>query len=809
MRIWRRTMALATGLCLAGVMLPLAAFARGTDDAVQSADDPLAPDDASAYDPDADEALFLLVSVNGRDTGLIAEFALSLQSGRMSAHRSELEGIGIAAPRHLGRTVILDEVPGLAVVYDPDAQTLAMTARGPILIPVEISAVRRDDLPEAQTGFGLVLNYRATANLGSDLFADGFQPVDAFVGLNLRFFTPLGVLTSTGSVSARTDEFGSATVRRHDTYFTISSPNRIMTVTAGDFTTSGLSWTRPVRLGGVQVRRDFSLRDDVVTHPLLSYSGTAAVPSSIDVYVGNVRAWSGAVEPGSFNLSDVPMITSGGEAIFVLRDAGGNAQVTMVPFFATQTLLRRGMFDFSLNAGRARQEYGQENASYGATTAAAVSLRYGLSDRLTLEAHGETYEDMRVIGLGLGAVLFNRAEVTLAGAASGYGSGTGGLLFGALRSEIAGIGIRVSTRRIFGDYQDLASVTARDDPADAVSGDGVFPHDVVKAQDALSLTFPAFANDGSLGLSLINSERVDQTNTILSASYSRQIPWRTASFRVNAFKDFAGDGGYGVSVGLSMPLGVAGHASAGVLRDRYGEIDTVAGLSRSADRRAGSYGYRVNLSQRSIQFGATYQSRYGRADLVLRDSGHGASASATFDGAIVLAGGGLFAGNRVIDGFAVVDVGVPNVPVRLNNRDVTRTGLFGRAMVSDLRSYRLNRISIDPLDLPIDANIAATSMDVVPARRSGVSVDFGGGARTAALVVLRDAGGAFLTPGSDVRLHGSATAFTVGYDGEVWIEGLGARNRVTVQSAAGPCIAEFAYVERPGEQVYIDAVECR
>jgi outer membrane usher protein len=100
-------------------------------------------------------------------------------------------------------------------------------------------------------------------------------------------------------------------------------------------------------------------------------------------------------------------------------------------------------------------------------------------------------------------------------------------------------------------------------------------------------------------------------------------------------------------------------------------------------------------------------------------------------------------------------------------------------------------------------------MSVVPARRSGVSVDFGGQVKASALVVLRDAVGAFLKLGADVRLHGSQTSFFVGYDGEVWLDGLGARNRITVQLDDGECRADFAYTAQSGTQVYIDEVECR
>lgn len=798
-----------TGICLASFASPLALRAQTWDEPMQSSADPTSNADASDYDPDIDEALFLLVSINGRDTGLVAEFALSHSAQRMSAQRKELEGIGIAAPRALGRTVYLDQIPGLSFYYDAPSQAILIAAQTAILIPVEISAMRHAALPETQTGYGLVLNYRVTTNLGDDVLEDGFQPAEAFAGLEVRAFTPLGVLTTTGSVASVIDDLGNSDNRRYDTFFTVSSPRRLVTATIGDFTAAGLAWTRPVRLGGLQVRRDFSLRDDLVTSPLLSHSGTAAVPSSIDVYVDNVRAYSGAVAAGPFNLSDVPMITSGGEAVFILRDAGGNEQVTMVPFFATQNLLPRGMVDFSIAAGRARANYGVDHFNYGDSTAAAASLRYGISDRLTVEAHGEVLDDLRMGGLGFGTVLFNRAEVTLAGGTSQTGSAKGSFFFGALRTDVAEVGVRFSTRRTFGDYRDLASVMARAEFGPDRLDSGVFPHDVIKAQDALSLTVPVFGNAGSLGLSLINSERIGLTNTILSVSYSRRLSWRSASYRVNAFEDLAGDGGYGISVRVSMPLGASSHASAGLLRDRYGDIDAVTSLSRPADRRAGSYGYRINLARRTNAIGATYQSRYGRADLALRDSGQGAGASATFDGALVMAGGGLFASNRVYDGFAVVDVGVADVPVRLNNRVVTSTGLFGKAMVPDLRSYRRNKISINPLDLPIDANIGATAMDVVPARRSGVVVDFGGTTQSAALVVLRDTDGVVLAPGATVRLKGSRAEFTVGYDGEVWIEGLGARNRITAQTGTGPCSAEFDYADVPGEQVYIESLECR
>jgi outer membrane usher protein len=78
-----------------------------------------------------------------------------------------------------------------------------------------------------------------------------------------------------------------------------------------------------------------------------------------------------------------------------------------------------------------------------------------------------------------------------------------------------------------------------------------------------------------------------------------------------------------------------------------------------------------------------------------------------------------------------------------------------------------------------------------------------------ALVVLRDVGGVFLEAGAEVRLVGTKTTFIVGYDGEVWITGLGTGNQITAQTAGGNCTAAFNYDQVTDEQVYIDGVVCR
>lgn len=756
--------------------------------------------------------LYLSVTLNGRDTGLIAEFMLHRDGRRMSSTREELDAVGLIPPRGLSRVVFLDAIPGVAYAYDEAAQAIAITAPYDVVKPQAISGTSSPDFTPPQPGYGAVLNYRLTTDFGSDVQAEGLSPKSAYVDLEGRIYAPFGVFTTTGAVSATGPEFADPQFTRYDSYFTYSSPRRMLTFTAGDFVTSTLPWGRSVRLGGVQLRRDFSLRDDVITSPRLSYDGVAAVPSTVDVYVGNVRAWSGKTEAGPFKLSDLPMISAQGEAVIVIRDEAGNEQVGRVPFFAGRDVLKAGMVQFSLDGGHPRGEFGGDGAEYGAPTVGAGSLRYGLTDRLTLMAQAESGMGLTALTVGATTILFNMAEVTFAAGASRVAETKGSTLYGTFRTEVAGIDVKLSSLRNSADYSDLATVVglARQG-ADATAEDMARQHPA-KAQDALTLGFNDIVKNGSLSLSFIHSERAEATNSILSASYSQRVG-ENGSVRVSAFNDFA-EGGLGISLGFDMMLGERGYAGAGLSRGRDGALSSYASLSQPVRRELGSMGYRANLygwhdGNPHGEWAGTYRSGLGQGEVRMRlDKDRKLGASASFDGSVVVAGGRLLAGNRIRDSFAVVKVGEPGIPVRLHSREVARTGLFGAALVPDLQAYRNNRVSIDAQDLPADATVAATAMTVVPAARSGVTVVFGEGQGKGALVILRGADGAVLPAGTPVKLRGSDEEYFVGYDGELWLEGLSRQNHLTATLDQGTCSATFAFKRAADGMTRIDGVVC-
>ena len=171
--------------------------------------------------------------------------------------------------------------------------------------------------------------------------------------------------------------------------------------------------------------------------------------------------------------------------------------------------------------------------------------------------------------------------------------------------------------------------------------------------------------------------------------------------------------------------------------------------------------------------------------------------------------GGVFLSNWIDDGFAVVNVGVPGVGVLHENRLAGVTNSQGMLLLPSLRAYQRNKIEVDPVNLPVDAEIESTHETVTPADRAGTLVKFQVRSDTSsALVTFVRADGSFVPAGARGRID-SGSEFVVGYDGQAFIRDLGETNRASIETLAGLCTATFAFVARPGEQVRIAPVACR
>ncbi len=792
---------------LAAVIFALGARmarAQGVDLSVLDA--PLRP---TLEQPSATNDLQLEVTINGDPMKLVASVRKEAD-GTLSMEPDQLRNVGIrpveAAKRPDGR-IALDRLPGVKAVIDEQRQMLDFTAPNSARQPRQISAnggiqpMDRDDpRNKVETNFGTLLNYSLYANVFSGdneyFWRDGLSGT-----FENRVFGSAGVIDNSMMLAE-------GEVRRLDSSWSWSDIDTLRTYRAGDVITGSLSWTRPTRLGGLQLQRNFSLRPGLVTMPIPDFSASAAVPSTVDVFLDNTRRFSNPVPAGPFELTDMPVVTGPGTARIVVRDAAGNETVTETAYFVSDQLLRQGFIDYSLELGVPRTGYGTEDDTYDKRLMGSASARYGLTNWLTLEGHAEGGEGLVNGGFGVVSGIGRWGVGSLAVSGSTADGETGYQVTGAAEFDLFGARLQARIQRAFGNYNDIASVTT----PRLVDDDGyIYSGATAKAMDQLSLSFPLdFDVPSYVNFNYTRLERFDGfEQSVVGASFSRALFGGT--FTASGFTDIENDE-YGLIASFSMPLGKDMTLSTSALSDKDG-ISGIATISRAAREENGNLGWWVSRQQNdssSTAAAVDWRSPVARMGGTVSYQNGETAANARVSGSVVAMGGGVFVADRINDAFAVVDAGIPGVPVLFENRPAGKTGRSGKLLLPDLRSYERNRVGVDPKDLPLDVTVDATRRDVIPAGRSGVIVPFGKKkAGSSSLVIFRQKNGDFLEMGTLGRTDAGSEPFMVGYDGETFIGGLQSRNRLVLERPNGEkCVAEFPYRPNPGEQTVVPDVPC-
>lgn len=776
--------------------------------------------------------LQLEVWINGHSSNLIAPF-VELPGGVLAVSRDALVDLDLSVPAAAGTAdrVRLDAIAGLSYRFDKAAQTVHLTV-GKGLRKPKVYDARAEPAPidVARADYGALINYSLYGSAAQSLSSrsptrdyGGFNGVNAT--LDGRLIMPFGNLTMSGLVgtiptytSPLANPLTDANARRYETAFTHVDPNTFMTYRVGDTINGSLAWTQPVRMGGIQVQRNFSSRPDIVTQALPSYSGTAAAPSSVDVFVNGVKSYSQQVAAGPFQLSNIPTFGSG-EARVVVRDASGKEVETRTPFYTAPSLLRPGLYEASAEAGLARYNFGISSNDYGTSPIGSVSLRAGITDWFTAEAHGEG--GLGVANGGVGGVVNVGNRAVISGAVTGsLQDGKAGVqLYGSLDTRIGPVGVRAQTRRAVGDYVDLAVATSRlrpstaDEEARAAASGGVTSffagYRPAVSRDQVSVSLPIAYDRSSLSATYVRSEAdTGRVSQIVALSYSRPFIAKSMLF-ATAFGDLDQLDKAGAYVGVTMPLGETS-VSASVNTSKAGSTASVD-AAKPLSSEPGEWGYRVRDSEGELSSrgGAiSYRTEKARLEATVYQNGQGVRESIEATGSVVAMGGNVYMANTINDGFAVVNAGAPGVRVLSENRFVGETDADGTILVPNLRSHQKNTLAIDPTNLSISAEVDQPYQEVVPAYRSGVTVDFKVRREGAsAIVIFKQADGRFIEPGSHGRTEGGA-AFIVGYDGQAFIKDLAASNTAIITLGAGECHAAFNFKAQADTQVVVGPVVC-
>ncbi len=745
--------------------------------------------------------LYLEVYLNGvssRQILHVQQFGERILGSRQGLSQLGISAAPDAAPA--GPFVALDEIPTLYYRVLAEQQILDLNIEADRLQPPP-AASRPSAAPDAWTTPGAVLNYELFAR---QQMGGGDDRNNLSGLLELRGFGAAGAFSQT---SLYNDELPQPLVRL-DSHWQYSAPGRLLTLRLGDTVSASLPWIRPVRFAGVQLRRNFELQPDLVTFPLPAARGVTPVPSSVDIYIDNVRRYSREVPAGPFSIDELPVATGRGQMRLVVNDALGRETVIDIPFYADAQLLRPGLADFALEIGWLRENYGLRSDDYRPQPAFSGVARVGLTPSLTLETAAQGHDGLHGAGLGIVAAAGGWGTLSAALAASDTATGTGRLASLAYRLQAGRFAVFGTTRQADDAYRDLASVSAAPPPRrfDQFSlsvsppGVGSFSLSFIDIRDGRGSGSPDNVTvcPPGPGCLLPFPARI----RLATASYSRQLS-RRIHLMATAFRNLDVEDETGASLSFSWAMGRQVHAGLSARASRDARFATARAAKPVPVDQPGA-GWQLEFAEGDLQVrqaNAGYLGRYGRVDARIFSLGEVEQASLGMRGAVVAIDRGLFLADRIHDSFAIVNAGAPDVAVLRENRNVGQTGRGGRLLVNHLYAYQRNRIALDTTTLPPQYAVEHDQVVASPEHLAGVVLDFEGRTISAARIILTLPSGAPVPLGAEV-IGARGDPGIVGYGGLAYLDRLERENLVLVRWAEGACRAQFevdpaALGERP------------
>jgi len=665
----------------------------------------------------------------------------------------------------------------LGVTYHIDRQKLSMTINAPANAFARTQLGLHDSLSvPPRPPPGAMLNYDLSLS---------HNTINSYSGmLEAVAFNKLGNFVTSGLAS---DAPGSRGFTRLDSYWTYDLPGRIETLVLGDTVGVAGGWSNPVRYGGIRWGRDFGMRPGFVTMPQISVTGEAALPSTMDVLVNNARRLSGALQPGPFDVSNVPVVTGAGEISLVMRDLQGRETVLRQSYYASPQLLASGLTDFSFESGRLRTGYGLDSR-YGGGFGAAT-WHQGLTNRLTGGGRLELQGGRRAAGLDVASLLGTWAVANLALATASdnmQGTQESGHLLQA--------GIEHSTPRGGGTLQyKYAS------PGFAPFGEGGGSAAASQRARASWLASIGGTLQGSTsgGASYASQTRWDGSQVkLLSLSLSAPV-LHDASMNLSVNKRLDADRSLFAMVMLNISLGGGFNTTSQLNRSADGQLSGTAAVMQNAPAGIG-LGWRAQAStsySQRAQANLQYNTNHAEWTVDAVTSAEGQVSTRLGDrGTVGWFAGMPFASRPVgANSVAVVKVGeIEGVPVTRSHQVVATTDMRGMAFVPGLLAWQKTQIEIDPVDLPLDAEVGDTVQTVTPYPRSGVVVNFPVKRTRQALLVLHQGDGTAVPPGARVHLLPDGPDFITGRRGEAWLTDLAASlQRVQVTWPQGGCTLEL------------------
>lgn len=662
----------------------------------------------------AADALIAAISVNGEPKG--DYHVLRGADGGFLVKADDLSSLGFKAAAvpvveiRGERYVSLLSLSGVVFSFDDKVLSLSIIAPPALLekTVIDLTPGKRAAvlIPKETSAF---FNYNVTYSHADPL---GFQSLSAGSKAGVRSGDGLFLTDALYTKTPDSDH-----MVRLSSAFTYERRGELQLFTAGDMFASSGDLGSTINIGGFGVSKIYRMDPYFVRQPTFSLTGAAAFPSQAEIYLDGALVGRERVAPGEFELKNFYYYGGAHTVEVVMKDPFGNERRLVFPLYFTDTLLKRGLHEYSYNIGFLREQYGVQSNEYGRPAFSAFH-RYGATDALSIGARAEGTDGMYNTGAQASFAIARGGIVTASLARSSGGGRSGSA---AAFQHVYQKG-RFSTNLFLREYSEgyvtLAQPALEPTRFEGGAGAGY----ATMTRGAFSIDYAALR------------KYTGQDRDVVSASYSRNLSKDTA-LTVTLRTTRETNTEYEFLVSFNYYPGKDTLASARYQRTADGNIETVQ-YQKNAPTGEGA-GYRASLERTDTGAASAtalapflqYNARYGvyTADLRLQqaDGKTTESSVVSASGAIVYAGGVFGLTRPVSDSFGIVQVdGLRDVAVKVNNEEVGRTDASGRMIIPGLKSYFDNQVSLDPRNISMEYNLLEVKQDVSPALWSGSCIVF-------------------------------------------------------------------------------------
>ena len=697
--------------------------------------------------------------------------------------------------------VSLRSIGGVTFAFDEKTLTLRVTAP-PALLPrrtIDFTPQRQPKVhyPRDAGGF---LNYGINYTAGPSFELQSFDVTNT-AGARAGDF-----LLLSDSTFRKTPGEGSFT--RLLSSLTHDRRQDLQRAVAGDFFASSGDLGNSVNLGGISMSKVFRIDPYFIRYPLADFSGLAAFPSDVEVYLDGNRIRTEKISPGEFQLRNLSSYDGAGVVTVVIKDPFGRERRIAYPYYFTETLLRKGLHEYSYNAGVLRREFGSRSNVYGGPAFSAFH-RYGVDESLTLGLRGEGDRD----GVNAGPTATFRGGLpgvtiaSLAGSLAKGGRGGAAALLNHVYQD-RGFSTRVSLRAFSREYAIAGSETRERTWYEAGAGAGYGTRE---------FGFLSFNAD-------VTKKYTGADRRTASLSYSRNLTRRTSvllTYR-NIREAASADE---IFLGVTYYPWLDYSASASYQRSGGTDTERIQvqknqpvgeGIGfRGAIERKDSAAVHSTLVNPFLQ----YNGRYGICSAeYLGEYGDAGRDRETYrlsaSGGMAYVGETLGFSRPIQDSFGLVTVGrLEGVRVYRNNQEIGRTDAKGKVFVPDLGSYYENQISVGDRDIPIDYSLSEVTRYVSPPLRSGSVIPFEVRKIQAVTGTLHVQSGGKVSPAESyevkMQVGEKEIAFPTGKGGELYLENVPPGTyRAVVEIPANPCSFDLTVPETDEMIVDLGRVIC-